>query len=153
METLQGQGPGRGPGSRPLRTGVRGKALRGVASLTQEGCFPSVWRDSRRHEVSKGKLGIGASEKQPSPEEAPGCHWIPGDSSWGLLGFPFELPHLGSCFRREGVSPCGPALEAVEPEEDGTWLEEEGRRAAFSCHFPEGSPPGPSYSALCHIIY
>lgn len=95
---LQGQGPGRGPGSRPLRTRVRGKALRGVASLTQEGCFPSVWRDSRRHEVSKGKLGIGASEKHLSPEETPGCHWIPGDSIWGLLGFPFELPHLGSCF-------------------------------------------------------
>lgn len=102
LETLQGQGPGRGPGSRSLRTRVRGKALRGVASLTQEGCFPSVWRDSRRHEVSKGKLGIGASEKQLSPEEAPGCHRIPGDSSWGLRGFPFELLHLGSCFRGGG---------------------------------------------------
>lgn len=61
--------------------------MRGAASLTQEGCFQSVWRDGRRHEVSKVKLGIDASEKHLSPEEAPACHRIPGHSTGDCYGF------------------------------------------------------------------
>lgn len=118
--------------------------------LTQEGCFPSVWRDGRRHEVSKGKLGIGASEKHLSPEEAPTCHGIRGDSSGGCYGF-----HL-KCLTRLMFSAGGPTLwpcfGGCGACRRGIWLEEEERRAVFSCHFSEVSPPGPSYSALCHIV-